>query len=138
MASLKLKNATPDTVGFTYRCPESNQTVTRYVDPMSTVELFNGSVDQCSAIRLQYPNFLDSDDARLDDCPIQFVWEGVLPTVEDYQGSLLAGEKAVSDSATADLEQTVVETANPMTEESNLTVQRAGTKKGVTAHGTQG
>ncbi|CAB4132091.1 hypothetical protein UFOVP136_36 [uncultured Caudovirales phage] len=137
MATLKLKNATPDIFGFNYRCPESGQLVTRYAEPMSTIELFKGDVDQCSAIRLQYPNLLDSDEALLSECPVQFVWEDVLPTLEDYQGSLEKGELDTADNAMKELTDTVTDTASGMTEESNLTVQRAGSRKGVTANGTQ-
>ena len=138
MATLKLKNATAGIYVFNFRSPVSNKMVSKVIDPMSTIEVFSGDVDQCSMIRLQATNLPDNDEARIDECPIQFIWEGVLPSVDDYQGALLAGEKMASDSATADLTQTVNETAEPMTEESNLTVQRAGTKKGVTAQGTQG
>jgi hypothetical protein len=138
MATLKLKNATPDIFGFNYRSPTSGKTVTKYVEPMSTVELFSGEVDQCSAIRLQYPNLPDSDDARLNECPVQFVWENILPSLEDYQGSLLAGESKATATANKELTDTVTDTASGMTEESNLTVQRAGSRKGVTAQGTQG
>ena len=138
MATLKLKNATAGIYVFNFRSPVSNKMVSKVIEPMSTIEVFSGDVDQCSMIRLQATNLPDNDEARIDECPIQFIWEGVLPSVDDYQGALLSGEKMASDSATADLTQTVNETAEPMTEESNLTVQRAGTKKGVTAQGTQG
>lgn len=137
MAILKLKNATAGIYGFNYRSPVSGKMVTKMIDPMSTVEIFNGSVDDCSIIRLQATNILDCDDARLDECPIQFLWEGIMPTAEDYRGSLIAGEEQSIASANSELLDTVKSNAEEMTIESDLTVQKAGTRAKVTAKGNQ-
>ena len=137
MAKLKFKNGTNGTFILTYLHPLSGKHVHQPIEALSTVVVFDGDTDQCSAIRLQYPDIPDNQDVALSEAPIQFVWDNALPDLNDYLSSLAVGDEKASNDAKQALEETVSAAISPLTEESEIVVQVGSNKKQIKANGNE-
>lgn len=137
MAKLKLKNATNGVFILTFNHPASGKHVHHPIAPFSTDVVFDGELDKCSAIRLQYPDIPDNQDVALSDVPIQFVWDNALPDLDDYMESMAVGDALASENAKKTLKDTVKAASAPLTEESEVVVQIGGKKDTIKATGTE-
>lgn len=102
---LLLKNATPHRYTHKYRDPDSNEMVSIFFEPFSTAELCSGTIDFCSQVRLQNTEIPDSDDSKLSSNPIQFIWDGVVPNVDDYKKANDEREAAIKAAAQSSIEE---------------------------------
>ena len=137
MAKLKFKNATNGVFILTYNHPASGKHVHQPIDALSTAIVFDGDLDKCSAIRLQYPDIPDNQDVALSDAPLQFVWDNALPDLDDYLASSAIGDDKASTDAKKALKETVAAAIAPLTEESEIVVQVGGKKDQIKATGTE-
>ena len=138
--TLKIKNGTMGDYRFQYRHPRTGKLATVTIPALATVPVIVDDIDTVSAVRLQYPLIPDNSDAALSDVPVQFVWEGVLPTFEDYEGSLATAEQQGADEGKAALEEAVNQAADSTSEsipdaKSGVSVRKAGSKSSVDAQG---
>jgi hypothetical protein len=138
MAILKIKNGTPGTYIFGFRDPLTNKKHDKIIIPMSTEQVYSGDLDMCAAVRLQYPIIPDNDDSSLKDASVQFLWEGILPTLDDYLGSLETAELESSIASSEIMQKTVNEVANLLpNEKSGIQVATVGKKKPIEAKGRE-
>lgn len=137
MAKLKFKNGTSGVYVLAFRHPANNKLVHQKIDALSTQLVINSSVDECSAVRVQYPSIPDNQDVALSDSPYQWVWDNELPELDDYLGSLEASENQASNEAKELLQQTADDAIAPLTEESEMTVQIGSNKNQVKAKGKE-
>lgn len=138
--TLKIKNGTMGDYRFQYRHPRTGKLATVIVPALATVPVIVDDIDTVSAVRLQYPLIPDNSDAAMSDVPVQFVWGGVLPTFEDYEGSLATAEQQGADEGKVALQEAVDQAAEATSEsipdaKSGVSVHKAGSKKSVEAQG---
>ena len=123
---------------FSFRDPIANQIATVQIDPMSTQVVYSGDLDDCSKVRLQYPYLPDDSDAGLSEVATQFIWEGKLPTIEDYEGSLEAAKTdSVNRSKKAMTDAVENAAAILPNEKSSIEVVTSGVKDTVVATGKE-
>lgn len=138
--TLKIKNGTMGDYRFQFRHPRTGKLATVTIPPLATMPVIIDDIDTVSAVRLQYPLIPDNSDVALSDIPVQFVWEGVLPTFEDYEGSLAIAEQQGAEEGKAALEEAVNQAAEVTSEsipdaKSGVTVRKAGSKSSIDAQG---
>jgi len=137
MAKLKFKNGTSGAYVLAFRHPANNKLVHQKIEALSTQLIIDGSVDECSSVRVQYPAIPDNQDVALSDVPYQFIWDNELPELDDYLGSLQASEEQASIEAKEILQQTTDDAIAPLTEESEMTVQIGSNKNQIKSKGKE-
>ena len=138
--TLKIKNGTMGDYRFQYRHPRTNKLATVTIPALATIPVIVDDIDTVSSVRVQYPLLPDNSDAALSDVPVQFVWEGVLPTFEDYEGSLATAEQQGAEEGKAALEEAVSQAAEVTSDsipdaKSGVSVRKAGSKSSIDAVG---